>query len=122
VTCRVLVVDDDPDIRDTLVELLTLEGFEATPASDGIDALDKLRGPLPCIVLLDILMPRMDGAELYRRMQADSRLASVPVLISTSDPERAPPGLPVLRKPVDVGRLLVALRRPCPRHPQASLP
>ncbi len=58
-------------------------------------------------------MPVLDGNEMYRMMQDDPRLANIPVIISTSDPSRAPSGVLIIKKPVNVARLLSAVRQHC---------
>lgn len=110
----VLIVEDETDIRDTLEEFLTDEGFAVDSAADGAAALEKLEhSEPPCVVILDLLMPRVSGNEVYDKMQEDPRLCKVPVIISTSDPSRAPAGPLVLRKPINLDRLLGAVRRLC---------
>ena len=87
----ILIVDDEPDIRDSLVEFFADEGLPVTAAADGGAALASLeRGELPWVIILDLLMPVLDGNELYKRMQANPRWSRVPVIVSTSAPERAP--------------------------------
>jgi CheY-like chemotaxis protein len=68
---------------------------------------------LPCVVILDLLMPVLDGNQVYERMQADERFKRVPVIVSTSDPRRAPSGVMTLKKPVDLERLLSAVQMHC---------
>lgn len=68
---RILVTDDDPAIRDVLTRFLTARGFEVLTAADGREALKILKSDPPDIVLLDIAMPRLNGIEVLRRMQAD---------------------------------------------------
>lgn len=117
----VLIVDDEPDIRDTLAELLHLEGIATACAGDGVEALERMRERVPSVVIVDVLMPRMDGVELFRAMQADPALAGVPVIFSTSDPTRVPPGSVVVPKPVKVAALLAmiaALQRSSPHAGQ----
>lgn len=110
----VLIVDDDDDIRDTLKELCEDEGYEVATAANGAEALAVLAGAVaPCVVVLDLIMPVMTGNELFATMQRDPRLARVPVIVSTSDPSRAPVGVPVMKKPIDVERLLAAIRQHC---------
>jgi CheY-like chemotaxis protein len=110
----VLIVDDDDDIRDTLKELCEDEGYAVATAANGAEALTVLAGPVaPCVVVLDLIMPVMTGNEVFATMQRDPRLAAVPVIVSTSDPSRAPGGVQVMKKPVDVERLLQAIRRCC---------
>jgi DNA-binding response OmpR family regulator len=113
---RVLIVDDERDIRDSLEEFFRDEGFEVSTAADGAEAMTKLgQSPLPCAVLLDLIMPVLSGVEVYGRMQADARLKNVPVIISTSDPSRAPSGVLIMKKPIDLNRLLQTIRQHCPR-------
>jgi DNA-binding response OmpR family regulator len=110
---NVLVVDDEEDIRDSLREVLEDEGYEVTTACDGADALACLSDRLPCVVILDLMLPVLDGNQLYERMQRDETLARVPVIVSTSDPSRAPSGVLIMKKPINVTRLLGAVRHHC---------
>ena len=106
----VLVVDDEPDMRESLRDALGDEGYSVFVASNGLEALRIL--PVlkrPCVVILDIIMPIMSGTELYSVLSTTPELADIPVLISTSDPSRAPGQVPVMRKPVDLDRLLLVL-------------
>jgi CheY-like chemotaxis protein len=82
---RVLVVDDDPLIRDVLRTILDLEGVAVTTAADGGEALGVLAGdPLPDVLVLDVMMPGIDGLEVCRRVKADPRTARVPVILLTA--------------------------------------
>src|SRR5436190_416272 len=93
-TKTVLIVEDEPDIRESLREVLEDEGYTVAVASNGKEGLAQLaRLSKPCAVVLDIIMPVMSGNELYNAMQADPALAAIPVLVSTSDPTRAPSGV-----------------------------
>ena len=106
----VLVVDDEADIRDSLKEALADEGYAVVLAANGRQALDLLPSlPRPCAVILDIIMPIMSGAELYAAMRATPTLADIPVVVSTSDPSRAPSGVLIMKKPVNLVRLLKAV-------------
>ncbi|HEX4336521.1 MAG TPA: response regulator [Polyangiaceae bacterium] len=110
----VLIVDDDADIRDTLKELCEDEGYDVATAANGADAMRILTGAiLPCVVILDLIMPIMTGNEVFAAMQQEPRLARVPVIVSTSDPSRAPSGVLIMKKPIDIDRLLGAIRRYC---------
>jgi CheY-like chemotaxis protein len=80
---RVVVVEDDELIRDSLLEVLEDHGYEAIGASDGREALDKLAaldGP-PCLIVLDLMMPGMDGREFRRLQLEDPALKSIPVVV-----------------------------------------
>jgi two-component system response regulator MprA len=79
---RVLVVDDEPALRDALESSLAFEGYEVATASDGVEALDAIAENKPDLVLLDIMMPRMDGLTAVRRLR--SRGDNVPVLMLTA--------------------------------------
>jgi CheY-like chemotaxis protein len=108
----VLIVEDEPDIRDSLREVLEDEGYAVAVASNGKEGLAQLSLlPKPCAVVLDIIMPVMSGNELYNAMQADPELAKIPVLVSTSDPTRAPSGVLIMKKPIDVDRFLDAVAK-----------
>jgi CheY-like chemotaxis protein len=109
---KVLVVDDEVDIREPLQEFFQEAGLEVVTAADGVAAMQVLNdGQLPDVVVLDLLMPRMTGNDVYAAMQADPRLARVPVIVSTSDPSRAPSGVLIMKKPVNLERLLAAVRQ-----------
>jgi two-component system response regulator (stage 0 sporulation protein F) len=107
----VLVVDDERNIRETLEDALRDEGYEVAVASNGREALELLAHlPRPLAVVLDMLMPIMSGREVYQAMQQDPRLNDVPVLISTSDPARAPSGVLTMKKPINLTNLLTTVR------------
>lgn len=106
----VVVVDDEQEIRETLADVLEDEGFQVLSAGDGRQALALLReAERPCVVILDIIMPVMSGNEVYAVMQADPALAGIPVIVSTSDPSRAPSGVLLMKKPINLDRLLNAV-------------
>jgi CheY-like chemotaxis protein len=103
----VLVVDDESDIRESLKDALGDEGYAVRVATNGREALEILPTlPRPCAMILDIIMPVMNGTEVYRQMRAAPELADIPVVISTSDPSLAPPSVPIMKKPVNLDRLL----------------
>ena len=80
----VLVVDDSITVRRVTQRLLVREGYRVTLAADGLQALEKLQGERPAVVLSDIEMPRMDGFDLVRNIRGDARLADLPVIMITS--------------------------------------
>jgi diguanylate cyclase (GGDEF)-like protein len=84
VTSSVLVVDDDADIRAFLDVTLSLAGFEVLEAGDGVEALDVARRHTPDLILLDVMMPRMDGFEALRRLREDARTSHIPVVLLTA--------------------------------------
>jgi diguanylate cyclase (GGDEF)-like protein len=80
----VLVVDDDVDIARFIEVNLRLEGFDVVVAHDGVEALEVIADTLPDIALLDVMMPRMDGVELCRRLRSDPVTASLPIIMLTA--------------------------------------
>ncbi|MEU5883005.1 response regulator transcription factor [Spirillospora sp. NPDC047279] len=79
---RILVVDDEPAVRESLVRSLEFEGYGVTEAADGMTALERVERDKPDLVVLDVLMPRMDGLTACRRMRAVG--AGMPVLMLTA--------------------------------------
>jgi CheY-like chemotaxis protein len=78
---RVLVVDDDPDVRGFLATFLELEGFEVGTAENGAEALQQVGEQQPDVMILDLMMPVMDGWDCCRRLRADARTRSLPVIV-----------------------------------------
>jgi CheY-like chemotaxis protein len=108
---KVLIVDDDQHTRDSLKEAFEEESYEVATAANGREALDLLTtGALrPDVVILDLVMPVIDGARVYQALQADAATARIPVIVSTSSPGRAPAGVVVVPKPLKLDRLLDAV-------------
>jgi adenylate cyclase len=114
---RILVVDDVPDNVDILQMRLESQGYEVVTAGDGVGALEKTRELLPDLVLLDIMMPRMDGIEAVKRLKADTSLSFIPVILVTAraDAKDVIAGLEsggddYLTKPVDHAALMARVR------------
>src|SRR5438876_7128149 len=80
---RVLVVDDYPDAREMYSEYLEFSGFDVIEAENGIEALQRAVDAAPDIILMDLSLPVMDGWEATRRLKADKRTASIPVVSLT---------------------------------------
>ena len=121
-THRVLVVDDDTEIRETLIEVLEDAGYEAVGAADGQQALDQLRDPEDrwCVVLLDLMMPKMDGRTFRHEQLQDPALSPIPVVIisATADVAAAAAELGVaahVTKPIPLEHLVQLVDRFCPR-------
>lgn len=68
---KILVIEDEPDIREAIAETLSDEGFDVTTASDGMDGLAKALEVRPDLILLDIVMPQMDGHETLEKLRND---------------------------------------------------
>ncbi|MEO8585168.1 MAG: response regulator [Acidobacteriota bacterium] len=109
---HILIVDDEVDLLEALRDAFSDEGYVVTTAVNGRDALEKLPTMArPCVVILDLLMPVMTGNELVAEMRADPRYSDIPLIVSTSDPSRSPPGVPVMRKPVKLNAMFQAVGR-----------
>jgi CheY-like chemotaxis protein len=111
----VLLVEDEVELRELMKEALELSGYVVVAAADGQAALDAIaRIDHICLVLLDLLMPGMNGWDFFEKMRARPELASVPVVVQTSAPTQAPAGATrVLRKPVQLDRLLSVVKEYC---------
>jgi CheY-like chemotaxis protein len=115
---RVLVVDDDGPVRDALREILELEGYDVLTAENGLEALGRLRqGPRPAMILVDILMPVMDGWQFCAAQSEDPELRQIPVVVLSATREQQPPAqehpADFLHKPPDIPRLLSTVARYC---------
>jgi PAS domain S-box-containing protein len=114
---RVLVAEDDADIRRSVVEVLTGEGYEVITASDGREALDLLAGgERPCLILLDLMMPSMSGWDVLEALRADRRLASLPVVVlsaAAGREQRLEGARRCLPKPLMIQSLLEAVEEHC---------
>ncbi len=81
---RVLVVDDEPMLRDTLGQVLAEEGYVVDIAVDGASALECVHAARPDAILLDLMMPGMNGRQFLQELRADAEYATVPVLLMTA--------------------------------------
>jgi CheY-like chemotaxis protein len=109
----VLIVEDDTETRDTLTTLLEKDGREIVTAGDGQEAFERLSEvPRPCVILLDLMMPRMNGLEFLRRRSADPAIANIPTIVLSGS--TLPAGAKhQLAKPVDAERLLALVDQYC---------
>lgn len=108
---RVLVVDDDPVLRHSLARLLEEEGYLVDHAGDGVDALARIHESRPDAILLDVLMPRMNGKQLLRALQRSEVTSGIPVVVMTAVSGMMPQHAPVdatflVEKPFDIEELL----------------
>jgi len=114
---RVLVVDDEPELLRALLVRFKASGFICETANDGQEALEKVGTQRPDIVIADLVMPRMDGYELCRRLKANAQTASIPVVLLTAVPGYAFDqditslgASHVMHKPFDSAELLSVVR------------
>ena len=82
---KVVCVEDDPEIIELIKFILDRKGFEFVGVLGGQEGLEAMRRVKPDLVLLDLMMPDMDGWEVYKRMKADETLRNIPVIVVTAD-------------------------------------
>ncbi len=115
--CPILIVEDDAGLREMMTALLTLEGFEPQAACDGVEALQRLRGAnvRPHVIVLDMMMPRMDGWQFCQERAKDPALNAIPVVVLSAAPTNRLQirVAAVLSKPFDYDRFLNTIRAHC---------
>jgi class 3 adenylate cyclase len=114
---RILVVDDNAANVDILRTRLLAHGYEVVTATDGEEAIEATREQLPDLILLDVMMPKLDGIEVCRRLRADTSLPFIPIVLVTakSDPKDVVTALEAggdeyLTKPVDHASLVARVK------------
>ncbi len=85
---KILIIDDDPIVRTSLSALLSTEPYVLVFAEDGAEGLEEAKNILPDVILLDVMLPGMDGFEVCRRLRENNDLAEVPVLMITTLDDR----------------------------------
>jgi DNA-binding response OmpR family regulator len=81
---RILVVDDEPDVLDLVTYNLGLAGFQTDTAVDGAEALRKARSSNPDLILLDLMLPEMDGLEVCKLLRRDTKTSAIPIIMLTA--------------------------------------
>lgn len=114
---RILIIEDDYDIRETFKQLLELEGYEVMTAANGKEGLETLkRMQRPCVILLDLMMPVMNGWEFLNAQKNDPALADIPVVVVTAagkDKEKSVDAAGYIKKPVELQALLDTVKQYC---------
>lgn len=115
-TSRVLIIDDDEAIRETVQMALELEGYDVDTAVNGREALETIEeSQRPCLILTDLMMPIMNGWELIDAINKNPQLSTIPIVVVTAFMDKAT-GLPahaVLRKPINLDALLAIVHQFC---------
>ncbi|MQC27403.1 MAG: response regulator [Chloroflexi bacterium] len=81
---KILVVDDERDIRELLIDELTDCGYETAEAENGVEALERVKSEHPDLVLLDLMMPIMDGTQVLEILKSEAQTANLPVVLLTA--------------------------------------
>ncbi|MFH1776562.1 MAG: response regulator [Candidatus Omnitrophota bacterium] len=96
---KILVVDDTPIILEMVKDILVNAGYNVITAGDGVEALDKTKTEKPDLVLLDIMMPKMSGHEMLKKLRQDKDTKSIPVVMFSSQSD----GGNILKSQIDGG-------------------
>ncbi len=116
---EILLVEDDDDIRESLIDLLQDRGYAVTAVTNGRDALARLTsGPAPCLIILDLMLPIMDGWEFRAQQTANPTWAEIPVVVLSGVPDAQQHALKLkaadfLGKPIDLDRLYRTVEQHC---------
>lgn len=81
---KILIVDDEPDLVETLTVILELEGYECIVADDGNRGLERAREEKPDLIILDVMLPGMDGYKICRLLKFDEQYRRIPVIMLTA--------------------------------------
>jgi DNA-binding response OmpR family regulator len=81
---RVVCIEDEPEMIDLVRLILGRKGFDVVGANGGVEGLEAVRRERPNLILLDLMMPDMDGWEVYQRIKADEELRQIPVIVVTA--------------------------------------
>ena len=125
---RVLIVDDDPHIVEVLTEALTVSGYEVAAATHSLRAYDRAKEFQPDVILMDLMMPYLDGVDQVELLALDAQLAHIPIIVISANPRglerRVQPRhesiVARLEKPFSVDRLLDAIERAVGGRPLLS--
>lgn len=115
----VLIVDDNDDVREVLAFMVSTAGYNVETAADGREALEKLRASRPCVVVLDLMMPKMDGRAFRRAQLAepDAAVRDIPVVCYSAATDLRQTademGVAYVEKTGEIGELLQEIRRRC---------
>jgi CheY-like chemotaxis protein len=112
---KILLVEDNPDVRRLYAIGLNQRGFEVKLAANGAEAVERVASERPDYILLDWVMPLMDGSEVVERLGHEDGIASIPIIVISGQP--APQALPPrircwLTKPLTIDELVTELTRP----------
>ncbi len=116
-TKTILIVDDEEDIRVSVGQLFEMSGYTVITAKDGIDCLEKLERTIPDLVILDIMMPRMNGWDVAARIKENPQWRDIPIVFLTAKGDEMSIGMgnlaavEYITKPFDVMQLKTSIDR-----------
>jgi CheY-like chemotaxis protein len=121
----VMVVDDDVDIRESIEVILSRYGYRVTTVGDGAEAAERLRaGERPALILLDLMMPGMNGEQFRAWQRGEQSIADIPVVVLSGagrvDDYGRRLGVEVLPKPIELSQLVEVVKRFCARAGEQS--
>ncbi|MEY2933567.1 MAG: hypothetical protein RL033_4316, partial [Pseudomonadota bacterium] len=110
------LIEDEEELREMMRDALELNGYDVVTASEGQQALERISTIQNlCLVILDLVMPGMNGWEFFEQLRQRAEFGAVPVVVYTSSPGKAPRGVTrVLQKPMPFERLLSTVQEFCP--------
>jgi CheY-like chemotaxis protein len=111
---RVLIIEDDQAIRESIAEVLTDQGYAVAAAPDGLEGLREARAQRPNLIMLDLMMPTMNGWQFREAQKQDPSLADIPVIVISAYSDVRGPALDEAArfpKPFDLVTLLLAVEK-----------
>jgi CheY-like chemotaxis protein len=118
---QILIVDDNQDTIHILTVILNQGGYSTFAARDGVEALEKIRKETPALILLDIMMPRLDGFGVMEAIRADPEMSHIPVLVISAKVDQASKtrcmelgAKDYIVKPINPDEILLKVREHCP--------
>ena len=114
---KILVVDDDHAVTTLIESLLRSQGYTVFVAYDGLDGMVQVRKNVPDLIILDIMMPEINGYDVCRDLKFDERFKHIPIIVSTSRDQELDPrigklmGIDYLQKPIDSKLLLDKIQK-----------
>ncbi len=114
---RILIVDDEPDLLEMVQINLEMEGYECIVAYDGFRALDRARKEKPDLIILDVMLPGLNGYKVCRLLKFDEKYKKIPIIMLTAEAQRADRLLGeatgadyYMTKPFDADKLLAKVK------------